>query len=59
MSLGVSDVETKRGIVRVSLFFVTDYFWIPSDEHDSRFQESRLQQHHISDAAHKRKVNWN
>ncbi|KAG8255181.1 hypothetical protein J6590_099000 [Homalodisca vitripennis] len=38
-----------------SSFFVTDNFWIRSDEHDSRFQESSLQQHRISNAARKRK----
>ncbi|KAG8274064.1 hypothetical protein J6590_008193 [Homalodisca vitripennis] len=32
-------------------FFVAEYFWIPSDKHDSRFRESSLQRHQTSDAA--------
>ncbi|KAG8298153.1 hypothetical protein J6590_020821 [Homalodisca vitripennis] len=49
--LGVSDVETMLGVSFLSSsFFVADCFWIPSDDHDFRFQESSLQQHQISDA---------
>ncbi|KAG8322096.1 hypothetical protein J6590_029794 [Homalodisca vitripennis] len=31
-------------------FFIIDFLWISSDEHDSRFQESSLRQHQIPDA---------
>ncbi|KAG8265540.1 hypothetical protein J6590_092633 [Homalodisca vitripennis] len=57
-SLGISDVEKIWEFDKTSLFFVNDYFWIPLDEQDSRFQESSLQQHHSSDAARNRNVGW-
>ncbi|KAG8336584.1 hypothetical protein J6590_042103 [Homalodisca vitripennis] len=38
-----------------SLFFVIDYFLIPSDKHVFRFQEPSLQHHQTSDIACKRK----
>ncbi|KAG8287789.1 hypothetical protein J6590_030352 [Homalodisca vitripennis] len=41
-----------------SSFFVADYFYISSDQHDSRCQESSLRQLQTSDSASKRKVNW-
>ncbi|KAG8323314.1 hypothetical protein J6590_006321 [Homalodisca vitripennis] len=40
---------------RAPSVFVIDYFWIPSEENDSRFQGASLQQHLISDASRKRK----
>ncbi|KAG8321545.1 hypothetical protein J6590_044376 [Homalodisca vitripennis] len=47
--------RTILEILRVPSSYVTNYFWIPSDEHESRFQESSLENHQISDAAHKTK----
>ncbi|KAG8266097.1 hypothetical protein J6590_079081 [Homalodisca vitripennis] len=55
MMLGVSDLETMR---RAHLSFFVAFIWIPSDEHDSRFQELGLIQHQIPDASIKGKVNW-
>ncbi|KAG8257325.1 hypothetical protein J6590_052190, partial [Homalodisca vitripennis] len=42
-------VETMKRFVLS--FFVANFLWISSDEHDSRFQESSLTQRQIPDAA--------
>ncbi|KAG8271714.1 hypothetical protein J6590_056989 [Homalodisca vitripennis] len=53
LNCAVGETMIIPGSFGVYSFFATDYFWILSGEHDSRFKESSLQQHQNSDAARK------